>query len=173
MQRKQAPLLLGHACRLTAVSDAPRDYFDRARLVAATGLFVGAICLITGCFLDWVTVDQLPEVIPADQAAKAQPINGFDVRDGYVIAAAGLVLLISAVRLVLQSRGAGIAFLAAVVAGGVAISDYRGVDEMFVQLDAIGRGPHPGIGLILVAIGALVSLVSAVAAIAATPRRAD
>lgn len=153
------------------MSDAPRDYFDRARLVAATGLFIAAICLIVGCFLDWVTVDQLPAVIPADQAAKAEPLNGFDVRDGYVIAAAALVLLISAVRLVLQSRGAGIAFLAAVVAGGVAISDYRSVDELFVQYDAIGRGPRPGVGLVLVAIGALLAVVAAVAAIAATPRR--
>ena len=140
--------------------------------MAATGLFGAAILLIVGCFLDWVTVDQLPNVIPADQAAKAPPFNGFDVRDGYVVAAAGLVLLASAVRLVLQSRGAGVAFLAAIVAGGVAISDYRGVEETFIELDAIGRGPHPGLGLILVAAGALLALVAAVAAIAATPRRA-
>lgn len=153
------------------MSDAPRDYFDRARLVAATGLFVAAVCLIVGCFLDWVTVDQLPDVIPADQAAKAEPFNGFDVRDGYIVAGAAIVLLVSAVRLVIQSRGAGLAFLAAVVAGGIAISDYRSIDELFVEFDAIGRGPHPGIGLILVAFGALLGLVAAVAAIAATPRR--
>jgi hypothetical protein len=79
------------------VSDAPRDYFDRARLVAATGLFIAAVCLIVGCFLDWVTVDQLPDVIPADQAAKAEPFNGFDVRDGYIVAGAAIVLLVSAV----------------------------------------------------------------------------
>ena len=152
------------------MSDAPRDYFDRARLVAATVLFIAAVCLIVGCFLDWVTVDQLPDVIHADQAAKAEPFNGFDVRDGYIVAIAAIVLLVSAVRLVIQGRGAGVAFLAAVVAGGIAISDYRSIDELFVEFDAIGRGPHPGIGLILVAFGALLALVAAVAAIAATPR---
>lgn len=154
------------------MSDAPRDYFDRARLIAATGLFIASVCLIVGCFLDWVTVDQLPTVIPENQRARAEPFNGFDVRDGYVIVGAALVLLISAVRIVLQSTGAGLAFLAAVVAGGVAISDYRSVDEMFVELEAIGRGPRPGAGLILVAFGALLALISAVGAIAATPRNA-
>lgn len=155
------------------MSDEPRDYFDRARLIAATGLFIASMCLIVGSFLDWVTVDQLPEVIPENQLDKAEPFNGFDVRDGYVIAGAALVLLVSAVRIVVQGRGAGLAFLAAIVAGGVAISDYRSVGEMFVQLDSIGRGPRPGIGLILVAIGALLALISAVGAIAATPRRPD
>jgi hypothetical protein len=150
-----------------------RDYFERARMWAGTGLFAAAALVILGSFLDWVTVDALPDRIPANQAARAEPFNGFDIGDGWWTLGAGLVLLLCAVLLVLRpvSRYAWWAFVAAIVCGGIAISDYRGIAEVFNEWGGIGRGPSAGIGLTLVAAGAFVGLISSVAAIAATPRR--
>ncbi len=157
------------------MSDTSRDYFDRARAWAATGLFIGGTLSIVGSFLDWVTIGTLPEVIPPDQAARAEPFNGFDVTDGWATLAAGAAMLFAATMLVVKARStfAWLGFAAAVVAGGIAISDYRGIEQLFVDLEGIGRDPDPGIGLILIAIGSLLGLVSAVAAVAATPAASD
>ena len=172
MQRKQTAGLLRHACRLTAVSELTRDFLDRARVWSATGMFIAAALLVAGSFLDWVSIAQLPERIPADQAHRAPPFNGFDVGDGYAICIAALVVAGCAVLLVIKTKGgyAWSALVASIVAGGVAISDYRGVDRMFVDLEGIGRGVDPGMGLTLVAAGAFLGLIAAVAGIAATPR---
>lgn len=157
------------------MSDRSRDYFDRARAWAATGLFVGAVLTITGSFLDWVNVRILPRVIPADQAPRAGPFSGFEVNDGWVTLVAGIVMATAAVFLVTRARSsfAWLGFAAAVVTGGIAISDYRGIDELFVEFQGIGRDPDPGIGIALVAIGSLLGLVSSVAGIAATPRSSN
>jgi hypothetical protein len=157
------------------VSDTSRDYFERARAWAATGLFLAGTLSIVGSFLDWVTISQLPEVIPPDQAARAEPFNGFDVTDGWATLAAGVVMLFAAVMLVVKARSsfAWLGFAAAVVAGGIAISDYRGIEQLFVDLEGIGGDPDPGIGLIFIAIGSLLGLVSAVTGIAATPTTKD
>lgn len=149
-----------------------RDYFERARAWAGTGLFVAAGLCILGSFLDWVTIGELPQRIPSDQAARAEPFNGLDIGDGWWTLAAGIVLLISAFLLVLRgrSRYAWFGFVATMVAGGIAISDYRGIAEVFENWGGIGRGPQPGVGLSLVAVGALVGLIASVAGIAATPK---
>lgn len=152
------------------MSDRSRDYFDRARAWAATGLFVGAMVTIAGSFLDWVNVRILPRVIPADQAPRAGPFSGFEVNDGWVTLVAGIVMAIAAVFLVVRGRFAWLGFAVAVVSGGIAISDYRGIDQLFVEFQGIGRDPDPGVGLALVAIGSLLGLVSSVAGIAASPR---
>jgi hypothetical protein len=150
-----------------------RDYFERAQMWAGTGLFLAAALIILGSFLDWVTVDALPDRIPANQAARAEPFNGFDIGDGWWTLGAGVVLLACAVLIVLRpaSRYAWWAFVAAIVSGGIAISDYRGIAEVFADWGGIGRGPSAGIGLTLVAAGAFLGLISSVAAIAATPKR--
>lgn len=154
------------------MSDAPRDdFFERARAWAATGMFVAAGLLFVGSFLDWVMVQQLPETIPPDQMHRARPFNGFDVGDGYWIAAAALVLAASAVMVVLRARFSWLAFAASVVAGAIAIADYRGVEAVFDEFGGIGTGIEPGLGLTLVAVGALLGLVSSVAGVAASPRR--
>ncbi len=157
------------------MSDGSRDYFERARAWAATGLFIGGTLSIVGSFLDWVTIGTLPEVIPPDQAARAEPFNGFDVTDGWATLVAGAVMLFAAAMLVLKARSsfAWLGFTGAIVAGGIAISDYRGIEQLFVDLEGIGRDPDPGIGLMLIAAGSLLGLISAVAAIAATPNTAS
>jgi hypothetical protein len=155
------------------VSDAPRDYFDNARVWAALGLVLAATLLIVGSFLDWVTIERLPEVVPADQAERAEPFSGLDIGDGFVTGGAGIVIAISAALLILKAKSsyAWLAFAAAIVGGGIAISDYRGIDQIFEDVQGIGRGITPGAGLTMVAAGALVGLVSAVAGIAATPKK--
>lgn len=152
--------------------ETSRDYLERARAWSATGLFISGLLTIVGSFLDWVTIGELPDVIPPNQAARAEPFNGLDVADGWATLVAGIVMLFAATMLVLKARSsfAWLGFVAAVVAGGIAISDYRGVEQLFIDLEGIGRDPDPGIGLILLAIGGLLGLVSAVAGIAATPK---
>lgn len=155
------------------MSDRPRDYFETARAWASTFLVIAAALLVSGSFLDWVTVERLPETIPADQARFAEPFNGFDVTDGYVTAGAGIVLAFCATMLMLKAKSsyAWLAFFVAMVAGAVAISDYRDISGLFEQFGGIGRGPSPGPGITLVTAGALLGVVSAAASIAATPSR--
>lgn len=139
---------------------------------AATGLFIAGSLLATGSFLDWVSIEQLPDVIPANQAPRADPFNGLDIGDGYWTLLSGVVLAACAVLLVLRSsgRGARVAFVASIVGGAVAISDYRAIDRLFEEVEGIGVGITPGLGLSLAAAGALLGLISSVAGIAATPR---
>ncbi|MEA2451454.1 MAG: hypothetical protein QOG04_164 [Actinomycetota bacterium] len=173
MESEEHALFLSHASRLPAVSDAPRDYFEKARAWASTGLVIAAALLVLGSLFDWVTVEQLPATIPANQADKAEPFNGFDVGDGVMTTGAGVVLAFCAVMLMLKARSSfgWLAFLASMVAGGIAISDYRGIDGLFEDFGGIGKGITPGIGLTLVAIGALLGLISSVAGVAASPNK--
>jgi hypothetical protein len=152
------------------VSERPRDYFERGRTWAAFGLLLAAVLLILGSLLDWVSVERLPETIPADQARFAEPFNGFDVRDGYFTAGAGIVLALLAVGIAVKGRYAWLGFIVSMIAGAVAIADYRDIDGMFNDFGGIGAGIDPGIGLTLVTAGALIGILSSATAIAATPR---
>jgi hypothetical protein len=155
------------------VSDYPRDYFDKARTWAAIGLVLAGALLILGSFLDWVKIDRLPDTIPSDQVRFAQPFNGFDVGDGYIIGSVGVLLGLLAVGMFVssKSRYAWGAFFGCMVAGAVAISDYRDIDGLFRQEGTIGGGISAGIGLTVCALGALIGVISAVTGVAATPRR--
>ena len=152
------------------MSDRPRDYFERGRTWAAMGLLLAAILLVVGSLLHWVSIDRLPETIPADQARFAEPFNGFDVRDGYFTMGAGVLLALCAVAIVVKGRYAWLAFLVSMVAGAVAISDYRDIDGLFNEYQGIGAGIDPGIGLTMVAVGALIAVIASATAIAATPK---
>lgn len=138
----------------------------------STGLVLAAAMLFAGSLLDWVSVEDLPDTIPVDQARFAEPFNGFDVGDGYVTAGAAIALVFCAVMIVMKAKNsfAWLAFCVSVVAGAVAISDYRDISGLFEQFGGIGRGISPGIGMTLVAAGALLAFVSSVGAVAATPR---
>lgn len=148
------------------------DYFERARSIAASVLFAAAAAAIIGSLLDWVVVAETPPEVPANQAHRLPPLSGLDVGDGYAVIAAALVVIVSAFFIVLRSSSgfAWLAFLGCIVIGGIAISDYRGIHELHLDLDAIGRDPRPGVGLTLVAAAGFVGLVGAVAAIAASPK---
>jgi hypothetical protein len=154
------------------VATSTRDYFERARAWASTGLVLAGALLVAGSLLDWVSVDQLPGTIPSEQARFAEPFNGFDVGDGYVTSGVGIVLAGCAVMIMLKAKSsfAWLAFFASIVAGSIAISDYRDIAGLFEEFGGIGRGLSPGIGLTMVAVGAVIGFVSSVAAIAGTPK---
>lgn len=149
-----------------------RDYFDKARLVSASVLFAAGVAAIAGALLDWVVVEATPPEVPANQLDRLPPFSGLELGDGYVVLIAGVVVVLSAFMLVIRSSSgfAWLAFLGSIVIGGIAFADYRGVEQLHLDLEGIGTSPSPGIGLVLVAVAGFVGLVGAVAAIAATPK---
>ena len=151
------------------------DFFERARAVAATGMFVAGLCAVAGSILDWVTITP-PPTVPADQAERVEAFTGLDVIDGRIVLAAGVVLLIAAGWLMLKAatRPGVIGLLASVLLGGIAFADFRQIEEpssdMMRRMDRIGVD-GPGIGLVLVAIAAVLGLITSVAGMAASPKR--
>ena len=147
----------------------PGDYFERARAISASVLFAAAAAAIIGSVLDWVVVDATPPDVPSDQADRLPPFTGLEIGDGWFVIGAAVVVLISAFFIVSKGSYAWLAFLGSVVIGGIAIADYRRVADIHLELEAIGRGPRPGLGLTLVAAAGVIALIASVACIAATP----
>lgn len=155
-----------------------RDFFDTARERVAAGLFVAGATAVVGSVLDWVTFS-LPEPVGSVNVSNQRPsppISGLDAGDGRWVMAAGAVLIVCSIMLVLRGRAlyAGISFCASIVIGAIAISDYKDVgdisSDLSRRLDIVGEG-HVAIGLTLVAIASLMGLILSVAGIAAAPRR--
>jgi hypothetical protein len=158
------------------------DYFDRARLFAAIGLFVAGSLAVIGCFLTWVTfsLDE-PGTIRNDHGPSA-PIAGTKVSDWKVVLVAALVVVICAALLALRRRSfyAWICFIASIIIGAIAVADYRGLGEPTsgflrglehaLQTNIRGKA-QAGLGLILVAISGIGGLIASVVGIAATPSR--
>jgi hypothetical protein len=147
---------------------------------AATGIFIASIAGIVGSVIPWVTVEP-PPTVPEDQAARAEPFTGLEAGDGWWVLAAGLVMLACAVLFVLTAqRGfAWLSFTAAMVAGAIAIADYRSVNkplnqqvesELVRRTDVIGD-IDPGLGLALVAACGIVGIIASVAGLAASQSR--
>lgn len=149
------------------------DYFERVRAITASVLFAAGAAAVIGAILDWVTVESVPPVVPAEQSHRLPPFSGLELGDGWVVLGAGAVMLLAAFFVVTRgtSGWAWLAFLASIVIGGIAISDYRSIDEVHLDMEGIGTGVNPGLGLILVAAGGFVGLLASVAAIAASPSR--
>ncbi len=135
-----------------------RDFFDRARLVAGALILVGALSSIVGPLLSWVSVGKSPA------------FSGLEAGSGWVALVAGVAMFANGVLLTLLKRSAfaWLVLLAAIVSGGVTMSDYRGLPDINPAL-LIGR-PQPGTGMVLCAAGALLALIGAAAGIAASPR---
>lgn len=151
-----------------------RDYFDKARSVAAALLVAVAAIAVVGTFLEWVTIEP-PARVPDAQAARLAAFTGFETSDGWVIVALAAVILVSALVLVIrrQAMYGWISFLCSMVIGGIAIADYRAIDELFYdEMNRIGD-PAPALGLTLVAVSGLVGIVGSVIAVAASPSRTD
>ena len=145
------------------------DYFERARAISASVLFAAAAAAIIGSVLDWVVVDTTPPDVPADQLDRLPPFTGLEIGDGWVVIAAAVVVIFAAFFIVLRGRFAWLAFAGSVVIGGIAISDYRGVEDIHFDLEGIGRGPRPGLGLTLAAAAGVIALIASVGSIAASP----
>lgn len=147
------------------------DYFDKARSFAAAVLVAVGAAAIVGSFLDWVTIEP-PGIIPADQAHKLETFNGIEAKDGLVILGAAGIVIFCAVMLVLRKRSAWAwgAFIGSMTIGGIAVADYRGIDQIFYQeMNRIGD-PAPALGLTLVAAAGFIGLIASAAGVAATPR---
>ncbi|HEY7876476.1 MAG TPA: hypothetical protein VIG64_15280 [Actinomycetota bacterium] len=158
------------------MADAPaRDFFDKARELVSAALFVAGALAIVGSLLDWVTFTLDPPLFGVIAPRPSDPISGFDVGDGWLVAGAGVVLIAAAFLLVLRRRAgfAGLGLLASMFIGAIAISDYRGVGDLTSdlarELDLVGE-PHAAIGLTLVVAASILGLIASVAGIAATPR---
>jgi len=154
-------------------SPSTGDYFDRARAIAASVLFAAGAAAVIGSFLDWLTVEATPPRVPAEQSHRLPPFSGLELGDGWFVLAAGVVMLIGAFFIVVRGTSgyAWLTFFAAVVIGGIAISDFRGIAEVHLDMEGIGTDPTPGLGLTLVAAAGIIGLIGAVGAIAATPSR--
>jgi hypothetical protein len=157
------------------VSKTPptRDYFDMARAWAVTAMLVAGALAIAGSFMDWVTLTP-PPVVPPEEAERLVPFTGLDARSGWYVIAAGIVLIVSAVLLYVRKKSgfAWLGFLASMAIGAIAISDYRGIGDLqsaiMRRTDVIGDA-EPAIGIMLVALSALVGVIGSVAGVAASP----
>lgn len=161
------------------------DYFDKARSIAAATLVAAAIASIIGAGLDWVTIEPPAGLdsgtdlgLPLERQRASKPFTGLEAGDGRFVVAAGIVIIVAAVLLVWRRRGVyGWTSLgASVVIGAIAFADYRGIGDLSSALsrrmDIVGLA-RPGIGITLVATGAVIGLLASAAGIAATPYRRD
>jgi hypothetical protein len=162
------------------------DFFDRVRAVAVVVMVAAGAAIAVGSFLDWVSLTDVPDRTEgADfgseedfegEEQRSEPVSGTETSYGLNALIAGLVLLGSAPVLLGRRRGkwAWLGFLASVVAGGLAIAAYRAIaDEsssLYRELDLVGRA-RPGLGLTLVAAGAIAGLLASVGGVIATPYR--
>ncbi len=92
--------------------------------------------------------------------------------DGWWVVGAAIVLMISATLLLLRAHGAGWGLFASVIIGGIAIADYRGVQQLAQDERVAGSDIGAGIGLTLVVGAAFLGAITAAAGIAASPRAA-
>lgn len=163
----------------------PPDFFDKARRFAAAGIVLAGLCVVTGSFLDWAVITERKIVADADfgeavdleETGQGEPFAGVEDRDGKITLAAGVVLLAAAGVLVVRRR-TGVAWLAfwiSVAVGGIAFADYRSLDDAnevirgIAGRQEVGAEALPGVGLTIVAAGAVLGLISSVGAVAATP----
>ena len=155
-------------------SSHPRDTFDTARTASAVGLIAAGIAAIVGTALDWVTVEE-PRILPRAEIPRATPFTGLETGHGTFIVIAAALVIVFAVLLAVRRRStyAWLAFFASIVVGGIAISNYRGVEGLFYdEMQRVGK-PTPALGLILVAAAGIVGIIAAAAGVAASPRRDD
>jgi hypothetical protein len=162
------------------------DFFDRARTVAVAIMIAAGAAVAIGSFLEWVSLSDVPardeeadfgsEEDFADEPQRTEPVSGTETPYGINALAAGAVLIAAALLLATRRRGkwAWLGFLAAVIAGGLAITAYRAIADtsspLNQELDLVGRA-RPSFGLTLVAAGAIAGLVASVMGVIATPYR--
>ncbi|MGH2774585.1 MAG: hypothetical protein ACRDJT_04020 [Actinomycetota bacterium] len=163
-----------------------RDFFDRARAVAVALMIAAGAAIAIGSFLEWVSLSDVPNRVEdtdfgseedfEDEPQRTEPVSGTETPYGINTLVAGAVLIASALALLARRRGkwAWLGFLATVIAGGLAITAYRGIADtsspLHQELELVGRA-RPGFGLTLVAGGAIAGLVASVGGVIATPYR--
>lgn len=159
------------------------DAFEKARAAAAALLLSAAIAVIAGCFLDWVTITEQPDILPTESTAGpgeeqlTQPFNGIDTGDGKYLILGAVILLAMAVLITVRKKsGYGwMAFFTSFVMGIIGIADYRAIAGETLELkgvDVIGS-TEPAIGITLVAAGCLIGLIASLIGVAGSPRDPD
>lgn len=149
------------------------DTFDAARRFSCIGLVVAALIGCAGALADWVTIEP-PPIVPPSQRERTRPFTGIEAGDGWWVVTAGMVFIVAAAGLWLRARRryAWVAFLAAILGGGVVVADYRGIGDITSSLaqrvDWVGAA-SPAIGITLAAAGMIAGLLAAVGALVATP----
>jgi hypothetical protein len=183
VQEKRASGLVVHAGRLTAMQrGSGLDFFTKARVWAGVVVLLAGLCAIVGSAVEWVTVTKAPprpppgvdfQQRPFATDESSEPFTGLEVREGWVSAVGGAVLMAAGLLLISRNRGGGLAVLAAMPIGAMAISSYRSLgSEASDLLDRSGTvgDVDPGLGLVLISAAAVVGLISGVVGLAATPR---
>jgi hypothetical protein len=169
------------------VSSQPlqRDFFDRVRSIAVAVMIAAGIAIVIGSFLEWVSLSDVPDRVEdadfgteedfRDEEQTTEPVAGTETTYGTYALITGLVLGVAGVLLLVRRRGlwAWLGFFAAIVAGGLALTSFRGIADrsspLYQELDLVGRA-RPGFGLTLVAAGAIIGLVASIGGHIATPR---
>jgi hypothetical protein len=175
--RKQTSVFTGHAVRLPGMRASPtqQGFFDRARAWAATGLFIASGLAVVGAAVDWVTITPPPR-LPLGELPRTDPYTGLEAGDGWWVLGAGIALALLATLLVLRSKSfyAWLAFLVAILIGGIAFSDFNAVgdssSELWRRMDRVGD-VDAGLGLTLVAAAGVIGVIASAAGVAATPRQ--
>lgn len=166
-----------------STQSAGADTFEKARAAAAALLLSAAIAVIAGCFLDWVTITEQPDILPTESSAGpggeqlTEPFNGIDTGDGkYLVTGAVILIAMALLVFVRKKSGYGwIAFLTSFVMGIIGIADYRAIAGETLELkgvDVIGS-TEPALGITLVAAGCLIGLVASLVGVAGSPREPD
>ena len=160
------------------------DTFDRARSLAVALMIAAGLAAIVGSVLDWATIDTCPRVAEdidfqgaeVEEPPPCETFRGIDILDGKIVIAAGAATIVFAYLLASRrtSGPAWLGFLTSIVAGGIAIADYRTIGDVNSSVseraDLIGEA-SPGMGLTLVAVSALIGVIAAVIGVAASPHR--
>ena len=161
-----------------------RDFFDRVRSVAVAVMIAAGAAIVIGSFLEWVSLTDVPERVEdadfgtqedfQDEQQTTDPVAGTETTYGIYALVVGVVLGAAGLLLLVRRRGlwAWLGFLAAIVAGGLALTSFRGIADssspLYQELDLVGRA-RPGLGLTLVAAGAIVGLLASIGGHIATP----
>jgi hypothetical protein len=185
---EQTAAFLGHEVRLSSVAEEAeqRDFFEVARRWAAITLIAAGILAVIGSMLDWVTITVRPSLSAdidfgsqregIEAPERTEPFTGLEAGEGYYVLGAGVVQVAVGALLWVRGRGryAWVGLLAAVVVGGIAFADFRGVGDLSSsisrRMEIVGRA-RPALGLTLVAAAAFVGVLGAAAGIAASPKR--
>jgi hypothetical protein len=159
------------------------DTFEKARAAAAALLLSAAIAVTAGCFLDWVTITEQPDILPTESTAGpggeqlTQPFNGIDTGDGRYLITGAVVLVAMALLVFVRKKSlyGWIAFLTSFIMGIIGIADYRAIAGETLELkgvDVIGN-TEPALGITLVAAGCLIGLIASLTGVAGSPRDPD
>ena len=164
----------------------PHNFFDKARVFAASGVLLAGLCAVAGSALDWVVIKERQVAEDADfgpETGEIEPgqgtaFRGIEDRDGWITLGGGGALVAAAVLLVLRRRSgyAWIAFWVSLLIGGIAFADYRNISDLedaptgIERRQEVGAEARPAIGLTVVTAAGMLGVISAVGGVAATPR---